>query len=644
MSCTQQQSPTHLHAGIPALRINTDLSSLRKAPFEEINSAPVTKKELGFQDVVQHQYSPTSVAFASNNWRSTMAVPSCPPGTSSSTEDPSPERIFSNEDAFINTSESSEHRISPINQGHGSITTQGRSGSVSSPLISEVSSGSSSGGSLGTSPAVREAALARIISHGYSNIKSLGQRSPNSMDRVDIFEVLPAALNAEGRPICQNHTENGLCDCEAFPLVKINFPLPASRSNRVCYPIQEVDESQVEPQTILDAELTPKVTPKVAAKAKEDGKRQLEAERWKGLLGKLHKPSEDRCSKIIKEWKGAVNGPSERLDARNKETYRKTHGPGHGGSPMAGEQSVSPGSTDTVHPEREGAKAGKPSTTGLKIEITDAKLQASWNPKAKEFSPSKVRAAPGNLGPAGQAAGAKARELLAKFVSQAKSREAGRGNEKKTVPPARSATSPSPSVSRTANVQQNSFTPHFELGPPFAQVFPGISPLGLPALTMPNMHLGGLSSPGLGTAKFDYNPLSGIGALNQASGAAMAGAAGLISPSLASLTGANLGPQRLFTQTFPSAVNAMAPAPTRVPPGPVPKPRLPDALAQQQYEQWIEWRKANEPGYALECKARQARRAQRTKPTSGSSLQSESHGATNGVPATESRSGDSKTE
>lgn len=46
-------------------------------------------------------------------------------------------------------------------------------------------------------------------------------------------------------------------------------------------------------------------------------------------------------------------------------------------------------------------------------------------------------------------------------------------------------------------------------------------------------------------------------------------------------------------------------------PLPVPKPRMPDSSDQQAYEAWIEWRKAHEPGYAMECKLRQQRRAQR---------------------------------
>lgn len=46
-------------------------------------------------------------------------------------------------------------------------------------------------------------------------------------------------------------------------------------------------------------------------------------------------------------------------------------------------------------------------------------------------------------------------------------------------------------------------------------------------------------------------------------------------------------------------------------PQPVAKPRRPDPGNQQAYEAWIEWRKANEPGYAMECKLRQQRRSQR---------------------------------
>lgn len=38
------------------------------------------------------------------------------------------------------------------------------------------------------------------------------------------------------------------------------------------------------------------------------------------------------------------------------------------------------------------------------------------------------------------------------------------------------------------------------------------------------------------------------------------------------------------------------------------KPRVPDPIKQQQYEEYLEWRKANEPGYHIKCKIRQANR------------------------------------
>ncbi|KAK1783438.1 hypothetical protein QBC45DRAFT_462041 [Copromyces sp. CBS 386.78] len=41
------------------------------------------------------------------------------------------------------------------------------------------------------------------------------------------------------------------------------------------------------------------------------------------------------------------------------------------------------------------------------------------------------------------------------------------------------------------------------------------------------------------------------------------------------------------------------------------KPRIPDPIKQQQYEEYLEWRKANEPGYHIKCKIRQANRVVR---------------------------------
>ncbi|KAF9882129.1 hypothetical protein CkaCkLH20_00165 [Colletotrichum karsti] len=47
---------------------------------------------------------------------------------------------------------------------------------------------------------------------------------------------------------------------------------------------------------------------------------------------------------------------------------------------------------------------------------------------------------------------------------------------------------------------------------------------------------------------------------------------------------------------------------------PPPKPRVPDAMGQQNYEAWIEHKKATDPAYALQCKQRQANRIRRAGP------------------------------
>ncbi|KAI8175567.1 hypothetical protein K4K51_007377 [Colletotrichum sp. SAR 10_75] len=70
--------------------------------------------------------------------------------------------------------------------------------------------------------------------------------------------------------------------------------------------------------------------------------------------------------------------------------------------------------------------------------------------------------------------------------------------------------------------------------------------------------------------------------------------------------------QQKVTSPFSFESLAMKPA---LQPSPFPlKPRIPDAMAQQKYEEYIEWKKANDPKYALECKNRQARRAIRNNP------------------------------
>ncbi|UNI20567.1 hypothetical protein JDV02_006642 [Purpureocillium takamizusanense] len=79
-------------------------------------------------------------------------------------------------------------------------------------------------------------------------------------------------------------------------------------------------------------------------------------------------------------------------------------------------------------------------------------------------------------------------------------------------------------------------------------------------------------------------------------------------------------PSRLQYPPLPVAPQpaAYTPAPAfpRVPAGrpvPVPKPQMPNAREQQAYEAYIEQRKAMEPGYAMECRQRQQRRAKRNQ-------------------------------
>ncbi|KAF5651180.1 hypothetical protein F52700_85 [Fusarium sp. NRRL 52700] len=78
------------------------------------------------------------------------------------------------------------------------------------------------------------------------------------------------------------------------------------------------------------------------------------------------------------------------------------------------------------------------------------------------------------------------------------------------------------------------------------------------------------------------------------------------------IIGTSTMPQILFNSTPGSSCYQPRPPP-------VPKPTNPDPIQQQKYEEYIEWRKAHEPGYALACKGRQQRRAQRgitTQPVS----------------------------
>lgn len=70
------------------------------------------------------------------------------------------------------------------------------------------------------------------------------------------------------------------------------------------------------------------------------------------------------------------------------------------------------------------------------------------------------------------------------------------------------------------------------------------------------------------------------------------------------LIGLNTTPQWPYNPAMGSGLYSTCPPP-------VLKPIVPDTPQQQQYEAYVEWRKANEPGYALACKSRQQRRAQR---------------------------------
>ncbi|QPH05135.1 hypothetical protein C2857_002714 [Epichloe festucae Fl1] len=79
-------------------------------------------------------------------------------------------------------------------------------------------------------------------------------------------------------------------------------------------------------------------------------------------------------------------------------------------------------------------------------------------------------------------------------------------------------------------------------------------------------------------------------------------------PPIPSIPGIPYLPMPRGTGGLPdTAIGPVAP----IPPRPVPKPKSPNPKTQQEYEAWVEWRKSNEPGYAMACKLRQQRRAQR---------------------------------
>jgi hypothetical protein len=130
---------------------------------------------------------------------------------------------------------------------------------------------------------------------------------------------------------------------------------------------------------------------------------------------------------------------------------------------------------------------------------------------------------------------------------------------------------------------------------PAGQISPLMFPMGLPTLGMPAPPFT-TAFPGAGSTCVQGTQPHGC-----AEGTAMP-----ISMPLPQIPGS----------TMPPVAGSSAPVQPRY----VPKPRNPDPSDQLAYEAWIEWRKAHEPGYAMECKMRQRRRAQRltiTKPKCG---------------------------
>ncbi|KAM0339137.1 hypothetical protein ACHAPU_011049 [Fusarium lateritium] len=119
---------------------------------------------------------------------------------------------------------------------------------------------------------------------------------------------------------------------------------------------------------------------------------------------------------------------------------------------------------------------------------------------------------------------------------------------------------------------------------------PSVQNISLPgALTGLGLGMGNLTMP---TAFGNQPHMTAINALSQ-------------------LYGATPGPVFGGAASLPTPYNPMMAGAYSTRPPPVSKPMGNDPSQQQQYEAYIEWRKANEPGYALACKARQQRRAQR---------------------------------
>lgn len=137
--------------------------------------------------------------------------------------------------------------------------------------------------------------------------------------------------------------------------------------------------------------------------------------------------------------------------------------------------------------------------------------------------------------------------------------------------------------------------------PPFSFPLSTFQPLGLNA--RPEVASGTIPGFGLGLGAGGFPPSGGL--TNQLN-------LGAISPAMQPFS---VSPTPFVNNLSALPLPSAPPATTggvNSQPRPVPKPVNPNPGQQQAYEAWIEWRKATEPGYALECKNRQQRRAQRS--------------------------------
>lgn len=634
MASATKEFSRPLNVGIPTLRINTDISNARQVPFEQINSAPVTKRELAFPEF-GYGYQRSKEAFASDDWRRTMAATSSADNSESMSERASLGNGFST-DPEMQTPESIYEADKMLT---GFSHCDNKDGGHS--LIDVMSSSMDSSATPSPSPVERRPALARLVSHGYSSSGRLsGHTSFSPHDKFDVFELLPVALDSKGDAVCQNHNYRAeSCACEAFPLVEIGTPMGAS--NRVCYPIEEVDESQLlehQPsyvQHVPKRQGTPADAPQPQIQPAQ-GDTLSEAERFMGLLGKLRKSAEDKCEKLINEWKDPVTGCSEpstswtaeavadwtrRLGEYKTLIYQRY-------APHKNQALETKGSTQqecTARIVSQDAKFTKPREavdSGIDMEIPGK--ERSLNPMAKEFQPpQKPTSSPVEL----KLGMPKIQQLAAppKLDPPMGPRAvSGSKGTQPTVLPYPSVSLPLPPPAPVRPGDSITSPTHASLAGLLSQVCGSLPSLPFgPLCSSSSLPIMRPNAPGIDNAGSSLAEGRGLTysrtphCCHHASlGCPWVRCADLRpSPPMAPVNRATLtAPAPLISSAGPVARNIphiLPPALSQIPPGPVPKPRFPNARAQQAYEEWIEWRKANEPGYALECKARQARRSHR---------------------------------